>query len=75
MRFATLSRANKEDSREEEEEEDWFLVDDSGRARTSHNGTREEEEEEDLSYETSHNCAPIGTAEECNLSPDVYLRK
>ncbi|TGZ47716.1 Uncharacterized protein DBV15_06267 [Temnothorax longispinosus] len=26
------------------------------------------EEEDDLSYETSHNCTPIGPAEECNLS-------
>ncbi|EGI60019.1 hypothetical protein G5I_11807 [Acromyrmex echinatior] len=27
------------------------------------------EEKEDLSYETSHNCTPIGPAVECNLSP------
>lgn len=34
----------------------------AGRVQWSH-------EEEDLSYETSHNCTPIGPVEECNLSP------
>lgn len=33
------------------------------------------EEEEDLSYETSHNCTPIGPAVECNLSPGRVFAK